>query len=103
MCGDFNSHHEFWSHPHNNSRGTQLEKFISDNHLGLLNTVDKTRYDPVHHSWSLLDLSIVHPALYLDFDSKIVCDQHTSDHNPITISYNKEMFELEKMSKYNDS
>ena len=101
MCGDFNSHHEFWSHPHNNSRGIQLEKFISGNHLGLLNTVDKTRYDPIHHSWSLLDLSIVHPALYLDFDSKIVCDQHTSDHNPITISYNKEMFELEKMSKYN--
>ena len=86
MCGDFNSHHEVWSHPHNCTRGIQLERFISNNNLGLLNTNVKTRYDPIHHSWSLLDLTIIHPALYLDFDSKILSDRHTSDHSPIIIS-----------------
>ena len=39
--------------------------------------------------------------MYLDFDCKVIHDLHSSDHNPILITFNKETFELERNAKWN--
>ena len=95
LCGDFNAHNILWSGRKNDKRGEQLEEFMSQNDLGLLNTDIKTHFNRTQRSWSLLDLSIIHPALYLDFDCDIL-DFHGSDHTPIMITFNKELFENDK-------
>ena len=42
MCGDFNAHNKLWSHDKNNKRGEELEQFMVQNHLGILNDSVKT-------------------------------------------------------------
>ena len=101
MCGDFNGKNTLWANDENNRRGEVLEKFMFENDLALLNTDVKTRYNIINNTWSLIDLSIVHPALYLDFDSKVLPDPHGSDHHPIIISLNGELWETEKIPKWN--
>ena len=99
MCGDFNAHSMLWSHK-NDDRGRVLESIIQDHDLVLLNDTIKTRVD---HSgeWSLLDLSLVHPSLCFDFGSQVLTDLHGSDHCPIIISLNGDLFENEKIPKWN--
>ena len=99
MCGDFNAHNKLWSHK-DDDRGRALGSFICDNDLGVLNTKVKTRQD---HSgeWSLLDLTIAHPSLLLDFESKVLPDAHGSDHCPILVTLNGPLFENEKRPRWN--
>ena len=101
MCGDFNAHNTLWSHPKNDKRGEVLENFMFKNDLGILNSTMKTYLDPKTHKWSLLDLSIVHPALYLDFESEVLCDPHGSDHSPIIVSLNGTLFDTDKRARWN--
>ena len=42
----------------------------------------------LQHLFSAIDLSIAHPALYLDFSWQIDSDLHGSDHYPIVITAN---------------
>ena len=81
MCGDFNAHNTLWSHPADDERGKVLEDFMFNNDLALLNTTIKT------HGDALLDLTIIHPALFLDFDCHVLNDNHRSDHQPIIIKF----------------
>ena len=101
MVGDFNGHNTLWSSDNNDRRGRALEKFILDNDLGLLNTAVPTRWDKHNKKWSLIDLSLIHPSLFLDFDCEIITDLHGSDHNPILVNFNKEMFETDKRQRWN--
>ena len=101
MCGDFNAKNTLWSNDENNRRGEVLEKLMFDNDLGLLNSDVKTRFDIRNNKYSLIDLSIVHPALYLDFDSDVLSDPHGSDHHPIIISLNGDLLETDKRPKWN--
>ena len=89
MCGDFNGKNTLWSNDIDDPRGKQIEEFMFENDLGLLNSDVKTHcYTDVHQNvkWSLIDLTIVHAALYLDYESHILDDLHGSDHTPIVIS-----------------
>ena len=88
-----------WSHK-NDDRGRALESMILDNDLSLLNDTIKTR---VSHSgeWSLLDLSLVHPSLCFNFNSQVLTDLHGSDHCPIIINLNGDLFENGNTSSQN--
>ena len=101
MCGDFNAHHSLWSHDKNDPRGKQLETFITQNDLGLLNSNITTHCNRKTHEWSLLDLSLIHPALYMDFDAEVLTDLYNSDHAPIIIKLNGELFETDKRARWN--
>ena len=101
MVGDFNAKHELWSEDINDPRGRILDDFIRKNDLGLLNSDIPTRFDSVKKKWHLLDLSLVHPALYLDFETNILHDPHHSDHNPIIITLNGDLTEPEKQPRWN--
>ena len=101
MCGDFNAHNVMWSGHSNNKRGDELEDFMAVNDLGLLNSEVKTHYNKTARKWSLLDLSIIHPALYLDFECEILSDLHGSDHTPIIVTYNGEIHDTDKNRRWN--
>ena len=88
MCGDFNAKNTLWSATEDDDRGKAIEEFMFKNDLGILNSDIMTHWDQAAKTWSLLDLSIVHPSLYLDFDSEIIFDLHGSDHSPIIIKFN---------------
>ncbi|GBN87187.1 hypothetical protein AVEN_2368-1 [Araneus ventricosus] len=40
ISGDFNAHSQRWSHIDGDSRGKQLQEFIAENHIFLLNNSD---------------------------------------------------------------
>ena len=101
MCGDFNAHNKLWSHTRNNKRGEALEEFMYQNDLGILNSTVKTHLNNSTKEFSLLDLSLVHPVLFLDFDSEILADPHGSDHFPIIITFNGTLFDTDKRAKWN--
>ena len=101
MCGDFNAHNTLWSHPKNNKRGEALEQFMYKNDLTILNSDVKTHLNNTTKEFSLLDLSIVHPALYLDFEAKVVSDPHGSDHFPVIVTFNGTLLENDRRSKWN--
>ena len=63
--------------------------------MALLNTTIKTRGD------ALLDLTIVHPALFLDIDCHVLNDNHRSDHQPIIIKFSGEITDSEKIPRWN--
>ena len=100
MCGDFNAHNEAWS-DRDDDRGRALESFMIDNDLSLLNSSVKTRFDLNTGDGSLLDLQLIHPSLFLDFDAMVVPDLCGSDHCPIVIKYNKTLLETDKRPRWN--
>ena len=101
MCGDFNAHNTLWSAQKDDNRGLAIEDFMIENDLGLLNSEINTHLDNATKSWSLLDLSIIHPAIFLDFDCEILPDLHHSDHSPILIKTNEQLFETDKRPRWN--
>ena len=101
LCGDFNAHSSLWGCADSNPHGDIIEEFLEDNLLSPLNTTNLTR----HRSSctpSLIDLSIAHPSIYLDFSIKVLDDKHNSDHSPILIYVNEdEEPDTEKTPKWN--
>ena len=102
MCGDFNAHNTLWSAQKDDVRGLAIEEFMFENDLGILNSTKKTHWDRATKSWSLLDLSIIHPDIYLDFECEVLDDLHDSDHSPIIIKINEDhLHENEKRAHWN--
>ena len=63
-----------------------MEKIINDLQLCLLNNKCPTYLHPASGSFSFIDLSLVHPTLYLDFKWTRSDDQYGSDHYPLIIT-----------------
>ena len=67
LLGDFNAHNVLWGGDSTDSRGDMIENFISSNQLCLWNDKRPTYLHPATGSLTSIDLSICHPALFLDF------------------------------------
>ena len=66
-----------------------------------LNITDKT-FDKTPFKPSLVDLSLSHPSIYLDFGCSVLDDKHGSDHRPILISVNEdEEPDTDRLPKWN--
>ena len=85
LCGDFNAHSTLWACHETNDHGKILEEFLEDQSLVPLNTTEHTRYRASNRP-SLIDLSLAHPSIYLDFSCRVLADKHNSDHSPILIT-----------------
>ena len=111
--GDFNAHSPLWGTTSQNNSvawgtvsqnnlGNVVEQFLNDHDLVLLNTDLPTRFDEFHKTYSLLDLTICHPSVYLDFRCNIFSDRFGSDHFPIQLLSNSDDFpEPETISRWN--
>jgi len=86
LLGDFNAHSEQWGSNKRSTRGKMVEDFLLKSNLSLLNSGSPTYRHPATASSSAIDLSITHPALYLDFCWQTDSDLHGSDHYPIDIT-----------------
>jgi len=86
LLGDFNAHSQQWGSNERSTRGKMVEDFLLKSNLSLLNSGSPTYLHPATASFSAIDLSIKHPALYLDFCWQTDSDLHGSDHYPIVIT-----------------
>ena len=86
VMGDFNSHHTLCGCTDTNDEGRIIEDFITRHNLVLLNDKSSTYLHPATGSCSSLDLTILSPGIFPDFNWKVVGDLHGSDHFPIEVS-----------------
>ena len=86
IVGDINAKNKLWGSPVNDYRGRQVEKFLEDNSMVVLNSGKGTR---LNHNGSLSHLDIVISTGNLS--SKVECevmdDLWGSDHYPLMITY----------------
>jgi len=86
LLGDFSAHSQQWDSNKRNTRGKMVEDFLLKSNLSLLNSGSPTYLHSATASFSAIDLSIAHPALYLDFCWQTDSDLHGSYHYPIVIT-----------------
>ncbi|GBM12996.1 putative RNA-directed DNA polymerase from transposon X-element [Araneus ventricosus] len=87
LLGDFNGHSTLWGSDSTNSRGRQIEQFISNNCLCLLNNDEKTYFHEPTRSFHSLDLAICSPDLLPLLNFEVGDDLHNSDHFPLIVSH----------------
>jgi ribonuclease HI len=85
ILGDFNGHSPVWGCADSNSRGDDIEDFLSVNNLCLLNDKSHTYLHPASGTYTSIDLSVCSPSIFMDFDWKVDDDLHGSDHFPIFV------------------
>ncbi|GBN58399.1 hypothetical protein AVEN_95895-1 [Araneus ventricosus] len=87
LPADFNGHSALWGSDVTNSRGRQIERFISNNCLCLLNNDEKTYFHEPTRTFHSLDLAICSPELMPLLDFNVGNDLYNSDHFPLIVSY----------------
>ncbi|GBO35392.1 hypothetical protein AVEN_76435-1, partial [Araneus ventricosus] len=87
LIGYFNGHSTLWSSDCTNSRGRQIEQFISDNCLCLLNENEKTYFHEPTRTFHSLGLAICSPSLLPMLNFRVGGDLYNSDHFPLVVSY----------------
>ena len=85
---DFNSHNVLWGNKTTNKRGQILKK-INSNNLYLHNQNSQTYLNPSSGSFSVLDLTLSDPLIFIDW--RVYKDPCGSDHYPIMENYNKKL------------
>ena len=95
ICMDGNAHNTLWSSSHTDPAGEVLENIMTTNDLGLLNDSVPTRDKAV------LDLTLTHPEILLDFESTVLKHTHESDHHPVIISLTGEVDDTERIPRWN--
>ncbi|GBM26167.1 Retrovirus-related Pol polyprotein from transposon TNT 1-94 [Araneus ventricosus] len=87
LLDDFNGHSALWDSDVTNSRGRQIEQFISNNCLCLLNNNEKTYFHEPTRTFHSLDLAICSPTLMSLLDFTVGSYLYNSDHFPLIVSY----------------
>ena len=87
LLGDFNGHNPIWDTNHEaDQKGRQIETFLCNNSLSILNDGSNTFLSQAHGTFSAIDLSICSADLLTDFSWKVMEDSHGSDHFPILLN-----------------
>ncbi|KAF8768289.1 hypothetical protein HNY73_021128 [Argiope bruennichi] len=87
IFGDFNGHSTLWGSDSTNSRGRQIEQFITNNCICLLNNKEKTYFHEPTRSFHTIDLAICSPELLPLLTFAVSRDLYNSDHFPIIVSH----------------
>ena len=89
LIGDFYAHSPLWGCKFLDNKGKQIEDFVSNNSLCLLNTKAITYIHPGTGSQTAIDLSICDPSLLMDLSWTVHDDLCGSDHYPLILKNNK--------------
>ena len=84
IMGDFNSHNEIWGSKKTDKKGKVIESLLNQHQLYMYNNKSNTYLHPATGTYSVIDLSICEPSLFLNYNWK-VHDTCGSDHFPIKI------------------
>ncbi|GBN68116.1 hypothetical protein AVEN_224631-1 [Araneus ventricosus] len=87
LLGDFIGHSSSLGSDSINSLRRQIEQFISNNCLCLLNNDEKTYFHEPTRSFHSLDLAICSPDLLPLLNFEVGDDLHNSDHFPLIVSH----------------
>ena len=101
LNGDINAHSPYWGATRTCKRGEVTEKVIDRYSLIPINVSDKTFWSRAHNTFSLVDLTLAHPSIFLDFQYEVLSDLHTSDHYPIILDLTQDSTEGEKIPHFN--
>ena len=85
LVSDFNGHSKVWGCSDTTGRGEIIEDLIAENDLCTLNEKQPAYLHPPTGNYYVIDLSLCHPNIYLDFDWSVCDDLHGSDHFPILL------------------
>ena len=86
LMGDFNSHSTLWGCSSTNQKGLEIETFLVQSNLCLLNNKSATYLHPATGTLSSLDLAFCDPSLYLNYTWSVHNDLCGSDHYPTILS-----------------
>ena len=86
LMGDFNAHSPVWGSDTQSQRGKLLEKVFDLRNLCVLNDGSMTFLHRAYNTSSCLDLTVVDPAIVLDFKWSVLEDTHGSDHFPVLLT-----------------
>ncbi|GBM17929.1 hypothetical protein AVEN_111082-1 [Araneus ventricosus] len=86
ILGDLNGHSSFWGSSDSNSRGLQIEQFIADHNLCLLNSDEKTHFHLPTRTFYSVNLSISSPPLLPFLSLTVDNDLYNSDHFPLILT-----------------
>ncbi|GBO37413.1 putative RNA-directed DNA polymerase from transposon X-element, partial [Araneus ventricosus] len=96
IMGDLNGHSSLWGSRDTNVRGFQIEKFISDHNLCLLNDSSHTYLHAATRSFHTLDLAICSPSILAKWNFSVDEDLNNSDHFPIILSHSSNNLTIPK-------
>lgn len=86
LLGDFNARNKIWNCTDNNTHGINIEQFMDDHELTLLNYTRPTHIQ--RNTVSLIDLTIATSNIALNMSVEVLDDAMGSDHWPILIDVN---------------
>ena len=90
VCGDFNAHHRLWGSKENDTKGSELYEFISNNNVVVLNDGSGTRQNPTNLELSCIDISICSSNLAHQIAWSVDHSSlYGSDHFVIHLSFNQ--------------
>ena len=98
LSGDFNSHNQIWFDKKTDRKGEIVENFILENNICLLDENEFTFYKG--QTQTHIDLTLLSPEIFVDFDWSIHDDLCGSDHVPIIIK-TKDKFNFEGKPRWN--
>ena len=101
LNGDLNAHSPLWGANKTCPRGDLVEEVLNKYDVIPINISDKTFWSRAHNTYSLVDLSIAHASVFLDFTYEVLPDLHTSDHYPIILDLAGDSDEGEKIPHWN--
>ena len=87
IVGDFNAHNQLWGSTNTDGRGREIEAFITQQGLNIMNNGAPTRI--LYNTESAIDLSICSPEIDPDFNWTVLSSPGDSDHCPIIITYDE--------------
>ena len=92
ICGDFNAHSILWdTQIQTDARGEEIEDWIIDNNLTVLNEGEHTRINPATGGHSSPDISLCGTSWNNLISWTIINGLGSSDHNPILLDVAKEV------------
>jgi Endonuclease-reverse transcriptase len=86
LMGDFNSHSTLWVCSSTSQKGLEIENFLMQSNLCLLNNKSTTYLHLETGTSSSLDLAFCDPTLSLNYTWSVLSDLYGSDHHPTMVA-----------------
>ena len=85
ILGDINAHNTIWGSEYVNSRGREVEQFVNNHNIVIMNNGAPTRI--VGNPETAIDLTICTASMEALFHWKVAESPGDSDHCPIFVTY----------------
>lgn len=85
IMGDFNAHSPLWGSTENSSKGRELESWLENDSIVLLNTGSYTHFNKTGNTFTAIDLTLASSTVASQLSWRVEDDLNNSDHFPILV------------------